>query len=397
MVSFIYVKVYAFMIKHQKYFLIFTFAWLMLFSWSRMGQAQEAPSSLTTLTTKTNIVYFYSETCVHCKNIKPLLKEIEKSNKETVQFRRYEVRVSQRARDLFDVFLNAYGVPVSQGGTPSIFIGDTALIGEDEVKERLANIISFCKDNSCPLKNGLDDEVGGLKTRPLPKTEGRGEMNLAVILGAAAIDSINPCAIGVLLLLIGFLVATKGTRRKLMILGAVYIFAVYLTYFLAGLGLLHVISRFNLAPIVKGVAGGILLIAGIISFKEVLKPGTTFLRIPDKAKGLLTRWLTKASIPGTFVAGMIVSGVELPCTGEVYLGILSILSGATNKALGYWYLGIYNLVFVAPLILILLLAIFGVKTEKLEKVFKGKTKMMRILAGLLMLALSAWLLIGIFK
>lgn len=342
--------------------------------------------------TKTNVVYFYTETCPHCQAIKPLLKEIEQNNKDIIRFKRYEVRAAQAWRDLFNEFLNAYNVPQGQGGVPAIFIGDTALIGEDEIRDRLQNIINYCADHSCPLKNGLDDDVGGFKKRP---SSSRGGLSLPLVLSAGFIDSINPCAIGVLLILISFLLTVKTSRKRLLTLGGVYIFAVFLTYFLAGLGLLKLIGHFEITHIVKGLAGGILLIAGVLSFKEVFKPGTTFLRIPERAKGFLTKWLTKASLPGTFLAGAIVSGVELPCTGEVYLGILSMLSGAADKAAGLAYLVLYNFIFVLPLILILLLAVFGFRAEKIQELFKSRTRLMRISAGILMLALGGWLLAGI--
>lgn len=356
----------------------------------------EAPAS------KTNIVYFYSETCVHCKNIKPLLQDIEKKYKNSVAFRRFEVRVSQRARDLFTRFLNVYGVPEGQAGTPTIAIGDSILIGEDEVKGRLESIIGYCAENECPLKAGLDGEVGGLKAREssalAPERGGsRGGVTLPLVFGAAVIDSINPCAIGVLLLLIGFLLTVHGSRRKLAMLGMFYILSVYVSYLLAGIGILHLIGIFNLAVFVKGLAAVILLLAAVFALKESFVPGSTFLRIPDRAKGVLTHWLTKGSIPGVIIAGFLVSAVELPCTGEVYLGILSMLAQGTERWLGYWYLAIYNLVFVAPLIIILGLALFGVRAEILQAAFKKHTKTMRVSAGVLMLILGLWLFFTIMS
>lgn len=351
--------------------------------------------------TKTNIVYFYSETCIHCKNIKPLLKDIEKKYGDTVIFRRYEVRISQAARTMFAKFLAAYGVPDGRGGTPTIMIGDTALIGEDEVKERLESIVQYCRENACPLKAGLDDQVGGFKKRDIPRAEdsadGRGTVTLPIVFGAAVIDSINPCAIGVLLLLIGFLLTVHGSRKRLAWLGSLYILAVFVTYLLAGVGILHLIGIFNLAALVKGIAAAVLLAAAALSLKEFFAPGSTFLRIPDRAKGMLTRWLTKGSVAGVLIAGFLVSAVELPCTGEVYLGILSLLSDGMDRARGFWYLAMYNLIFVAPLIIILALALFGIRAEAMQVAFKRHGRLMRILAGVLMLALGLWLVFEIIQ
>ena len=43
-----------------------------------------------------------------------------------------------------------------------------------------------------------------------------GELNWLVVLGAAAVDSINPCAIGVLILLISTLIVMHNDRKKML-------------------------------------------------------------------------------------------------------------------------------------------------------------------------------------
>ena len=60
---------------------------------------------------------------------------------------------------------------------------------------------------------------------------------LTTILFTAAIDSINPCAIGVLILLISTFVVARR-KNELLKIGLIYIAAVYVTYFLFGLGLI---------------------------------------------------------------------------------------------------------------------------------------------------------------
>ncbi|MEK7606963.1 MAG: cytochrome c biogenesis protein CcdA [Patescibacteria group bacterium] len=383
------------------------FALCVVFAVARPIQAQESTVDATSAAVsttplpKTNIVYFYSDTCSHCRAIKPLLKDIEKKYGDSVEFRRYEVRISQRARVLFSKFLSTYGVPTEQGGTPTIAIGDTILIGEDEVKGRLESIINYCGENTCLLKGGLDADVGGQKPREAERSTvdgvAQGKISLPLILSAALVDSINPCAIGVLLLLIGFLLSVHGSRKKLALLGFLYILSVYVTYLLAGLGILHVIGILNIAVFIKGIAAAILLGTAFISLKEIFAPGSTFLRIPERAKGLLTHWLTKGSVTGVLIAGFLVSAVELPCTGAVYLGILSLLSNSTDRWLGYSYLAIYNLIFVAPLLGILGLALFGVRAEAIQKTFKKHTKTMRVSGGLLMLLLGLWIVFEIVR
>ncbi len=64
---------------------------------------------------------------------------------------------------------------------------------------------------------------------------------LGTVVVTALVDSINPCAIGVLILLISVLVAFKSKKDMLKI-GLIYILAVYVTYLAAGLGILYFLS-----------------------------------------------------------------------------------------------------------------------------------------------------------
>ena len=82
----------------------------------------------------------------------------------------------------------------------------------------------------------------------------------------ALIDSINPCAIGVLILLISTLIVVGKSKQKLLLFGLTYIGSVYIVYFLAGLGLvlffhsvpLIVAQYISISVALVVVAGGLL-------------------------------------------------------------------------------------------------------------------------------------------
>jgi cytochrome c biogenesis protein CcdA/glutaredoxin len=340
---------------------------------------------------KTNVVYFYSLTCPHCKNVKPYLDKWEKQYKDEVKVIRYEITGSQKNRNLYYNFLDSYGIPRGEGGIPIVFIGDKYFEGDQPIIDNLEAKIQACQKNSCFLKNNLDEEIGGLKEIGI---SGRSKVTLGLVLGAGLIDSINPCAIGVLLFLIAFIIAIRGTKKRMLIIGFIYIFAVFLSYYLAGLGLLKIIAVFDIATIIRWIAAGILIVAGVISLKSVFgKEGGISLKIPDRAKPTIERFLKRATIPAVFVAGFLVSAFEFPCTGEVYLGILSAMANEQNKLGGYLYLLLYNLIFVLPLIVILILAALGLNVQRIEKVRLEKRKWVRLILGLLMIGLALWLIL----
>ena len=81
---------------------------------------------------------------------------------------------------------------------------------------------------------------------------------LSVVIPTALVDSINPCAIGVLILMLTTLLKFHYNKKKMLMLGIIYIGAVYITYFLAGIGLLFFIQKLNIAEPL-GIFVGVLI------------------------------------------------------------------------------------------------------------------------------------------
>ena len=59
---------------------------------------------------------------------------------------------------------------------------------------------------------------------------------LGVVLTTAAIDAINPCAIGVLILMISVMLGSGKSTGHMLFMGSLYVLAVFATYLAAGLG-----------------------------------------------------------------------------------------------------------------------------------------------------------------
>ena len=216
---------------------------------------------------------------------------------------------------------------------------------------------------------------------------------LMTVIMAAAIDSINPCAIGVLILMISVMIGAKQSARRMVLLGSLYIFSVLMVYLLAGLGLLYFFSTIPLwLTEYLSISIGILIIfAGILEIKDFFWYGRWFsLTIPRKFVQRIHLLTNRTTILGVMLLGAFVSAVELPCTGAPYLAIITLLSQYFD-ATAFLLLILYNLIFVAPLILILLLVAGGMKLHKIKS-WKHKTKSyLRLLMGLLLVWLG-WLL-----
>ena len=216
---------------------------------------------------------------------------------------------------------------------------------------------------------------------------------LGTVIGTALIDSINPCAIGVLILLISMLVVYKS-KTDLLKYGLIYIFFVFITYFLAGLGILYFLTviPLYLSEYISIGVGILVVIGGLIEIKDFFWYGQGItLSIPsDKAKKI-QKMAKKVTLPAMVVLGVFVAGVELPCTGGPYLAILMFLSQNFNFQ-AFLLLIFYNIIFVMPLVVILLMVYFGMKVQHLKRWKQNNRTYMRFATGIILIFLG-WLLI----
>jgi hypothetical protein len=91
--------------------------------------------------------------------------------------------------------------------------------------------------------------------------------------------------------------------------------------------------------------------------------------------------------------GFLVSLIEAACTGQVYVPILaSLVKMGQVQALGY--LLVYNLVFIAPLIIILGLSFWGVSSQSMQGFFKNRLGAIKLLTAILFFVMAGFLLVG---
>lgn len=217
---------------------------------------------------------------------------------------------------------------------------------------------------------------------------------LITVVTTAAIDSINPCAIGVLILLVSVVLGSGKSTKRLLWLGFLYVMAVMTVYLLAGLGLMYFMSAVPLivTESLSLIVAAILVVAGILEVKDFFWYGKgPSLSISGANAGKIKELAQNISAPGVIILGAFVSAVELPCTGAPYLAIITLLSQYFDFT-AFVLLVVYNVVFVLPLIIVLLLVACGVQVSKI-KAWKNMNKAwMRLAIGLLLIFLS-WLLI----
>jgi len=225
------------------------------------------------------------------------------------------------------------------------------------------------------------------------------EVSLWVITCAGLVDAINPCAIAVLLILLGGLLVFKEQgKRRVLLSGFSFIIALYLAYFLLGLGLVSFLQLSGLATIFHRIVGALAIVVGFLNIKDFIwyGGGGFAMEIPRSWRPQMQKLLLRVGSPvGAFLAGLLVTAFELPCTGGPYLFVLGLLSHRLSIVETVPLLLYYNLVFVSPLILLTILIYFGYAS--IERAIDWKERNLRLLhliAGLLMLGLGVWVFLN---
>ena len=217
---------------------------------------------------------------------------------------------------------------------------------------------------------------------------------LGTVIITAAIDSIHPCAIGVLILMISLLVSAHRSIKQMLLYGLAYIGAIYMTYLLAGLGILYFLANIPLiiTEYIAIIIGSAIIIAGLLEIKDFFWYGQgPSLAIPTRYAARLHKFSGKGSIGSIMTLGAFVAAVELPCTGAPYLAIITLLSQYFDFT-AFMLMILYNIIFVAPLIIILLAVAAGVKLHDIKRWKQKNRGYMRLGIGIMLICMG-WLLI----
>lgn len=190
-------------------------------------------------------------------------------------------------------------------------------------------------------------------------------ITLPTVLGAALLDGINPCAFSLLLLFITAMMATiqasgdntRAVRVRLIGMGSIFIAAIFFTYLSLGVGLLGSTALFTRQHLPARLSALLAVLLGLWMVKDFFLPGWgPSLQAPRYMGELARRSARQATVPALVVGGVLIGLCTVPCSGAVYLGVLSMLALQPTALLGYGYLVLYNLIFVLPLVVILMAA-----------------------------------------
>lgn len=361
---------------------------------------------------------FHSKTCLHCKAELAFLDSI-KNNYPSLKIYEFEVSSNFKNQNLFRKVIDKYKDSLD-GSVPVTLVDNNPIVGFKEAE--IKNKINYCLDNQCnndfmndlmnleptkkvkiaasqPITGNSSNQEGhedhkkvSIFGKEICLDDQSSTCALGVVLGLA--DGINPCMFSVLLFLLTYLLAI-GSKKKALKAGVAFTVTTFVVYFLFMLGIIKIIKVLEIAQQIRYIIIFLSFVIGLIMIKDFFFYGKWFsLEISSKVKPMLEALTKKGTIFSAIVLAALSSLVELPCTSGLPLAYVSVLSSKDLPPFGYLLL--YNFFFVLPLLFI----IFGVtlawtKIEKIENWRQKSKKYMRLVSGVLLLAIGFGLLFNI--
>lgn len=361
---------------------------------SQTPTAPEIPTSPAE-TRAIHMAYFDEAGCSECDAASAALEQIQKS---------YPGLVVHRLDIIEDLAINLclserLNVPENERhDAPAVFVGSDYLVAKDVHYTNLMQLVSQYAES------GAEETWQSCRTEPveLPPPPPW----WAVILPGLG-DGINPCAFATIIFFVSYLSITGRKGRDIILVGAAFTLAVFVSYLAFGVVLREILSGLIdwtgpiLRPILNGLTALLCLILAILSFGDYNKAREgkakdMTLRLPDR----LRKWINatirqsmkaRTFVIAAFIAGVVVSFIELACTGQVYVPIILGLSTPGYRGQTFVALFVYCLAFVVPLVVVFIVSYMGTSSQKLGVLLNQHTATIKLITAMLFLAIGLWL------
>lgn len=354
------------------------------------------------------LVFFYKPGCSHCDRLSVHLDFLKKIY-PTLQIRSINIEEKEN-KILNEALCERLGVPAEKHlVAPSVFFDDTAMVGEGINLSRLTAIVEskIKTGNSPPWEILSESELA--KAKENIKSRFR-TFSPFVVIGAGLLDGINPCAFATIAFFVVFLRAIGRKQKEVLLVGLSFALAVFTTYFVLGLGFLNFLKALAvvkiLAKIIYAIGAIAAIIFGILNFYDFFKARKgefkgIILQLPEPIKRRIHRTIMEKNesrrhrnyVIMASVTGFLISLLELACTGQVYLPTLVyVLSDSTLRLRAVFYLLLYNLMFIVPLLAVFGLFLWGTSSEKINLFVARSTATVKLLTSILFLVLGAFLI-----
>ena len=287
---------------------------------------------------------------------------------------------------------------------PAVFVGNQALVGAHEITpENLAALLDrYTVVGAARVWQAFNaqNDSSGL-------VEQFRSYGIITVFMAGLVDGLNPCAFATLIFFVSYLTISGRKGREILFIGAAFTLGVFLTYLLVGLGVYKLLDA--LGGLLTEIGRWVYLLTAlfcaglaILSFLDFLKArrgqiGDMALNLPESLRGRINYVIRQGRSArffavGAFVTGMVISLLELACTGQIYLPtIIYVASMPELRVQAIGYLLLYNLLFILPLVVVFILAYYGATSADLTRFLKKRAAAVKLGMMVVFASLSAWL------
>jgi cytochrome c biogenesis protein CcdA len=282
---------------------------------------------------------------------------------------------------------------------PAVFVGSDYLVAKNVHYESLMQLVGqYATSGAEPTWESCQEEQ--VELPPPPPW-------WAVILPGLG-DGINPCAFATIIFFVSYLSLAERKGRDIILVGAAFTLAVFVSYLAFGIILREILSGLIdwtgpvLRPILNGLTAILCLVLAIVSFGDFQKARqgkakSMTLRLPDRLRKWINATIRKSMkartfVIAAFVAGVVVSFIELACTGQVYVPIILGLSAPGYRSQALVALIVYCLAFVVPLIVVFVVSYMGTSSRTLGVLLNRHTATIKLITAVLFLAIGLWLI-----
>lgn len=355
------------------------------------------------------LYFFWSLTCPHCTAAHPYVSAIPN---ERPWVRLHALELSRNAENIAHFRRLAQLAGAEAVSVPSFVLCGELLSGwdgPDGMGAELLQRLDACRANAnIPLQQGGDAapvsaprETDVRIRLPLLGSLDPTHLSLpALTLILAGLDAFNPCAFFVLLFLLSMM-AHQKSRTRMLLIGSIFVTVSGLMYFAFMAAWLNVFQLFGHLAWVSVAAGALAVFVGAVNVKDFFwfERGVS-LSIPEsrkpdifrRARAILATDRLAPMIAATALLAVAANFYELLCTAGFPMVFTRMLTLADlPTASRYAYLAAYNLIYVLPLGVIVV--IFA-RTLGARKLSEREGRLLKLMSGLMMLGLGALLLMA---
>jgi len=352
---------------------------------------------------------FTRDGCPHCERATLALERIVAA-RDGVALRRYDIARDPAHRRLLVDVSRALGIEV--GGVPFTLIGGeswTGYLDDATTGHAYERRIDACLREACPDPLAALGAPGPAAASSPPAVELPARLHLPlfgevstaqlslplITVLLAAIDGFNPCAMWVLVFLLGILAGVRD-RRRMWLIGCTFVAASAAVYLLILGAWLQVFLWLGALPLLRFLMGGVALAAGAYYLREFVSnpAGVCHVTASPARRHLLARLralvLQPASLlalAGVVLLAIVVNAVELMCSAGVPAVFTHLLAQAGLSAPAYFgYLLLYVFVFMLDDLVVLAVAL---KTLELTGLAGAHGRWASLLGALMLFAIAA--------